>query len=231
MKKVTFYLLLLGSITFQRCDTGKTTGKEAEESKLDSKSNLHASVDIENTASSLDAEWISLFNGKDLDNWTVRGKAEWSVVDGVLVGEGGMGHIYGGPELTDLEVKGEFRLSDQGGGANSGLYFRANEPADNPDGFPPGYEAQICHNQEAHTGWLWKPGSPTGKASALLTKDDEWFSYRVKAEGILIQFWVNNQLVMTYEDDEYKSGRFAIQGHNKGMKIEARKLYYRDLSK
>jgi hypothetical protein len=36
---------------------------------------------------------------------------------------------------------------------------------------------------------------------------------------------------MTYEDDEYKSGHFAIQGHNPGMKIEAKDLVYRNLSK
>ena len=37
------------------------------------------------------SKWISLFNGKDLSGWTVRGKAKWSVQDGVLVGVGGMG--------------------------------------------------------------------------------------------------------------------------------------------
>jgi predicted glycoside hydrolase/deacetylase ChbG (UPF0249 family) len=177
--------------------------------------------------------WISLYNGKNLDGWRVRGTANWSVKDGIMVGQSnaGTGHIYAGPELTDLEVKGMFRLSDQGGGGNSGLYFRANPPEDNPDGYPVGYEAQICHNQEAHTGWLWKPGTPTGKANALLTKNDEWFSMRVRAQGSLIQIWVNNQLVMTYEDEEYQSGFFAIQCHNPGMTIESKELYYRDLTK
>lgn len=178
------------------------------------------------------SEWISLFNGVDLSGWTVRGKAEWNVKDGILIGRSneGRGHIYATPELTDLEVKGMFRLSDQGGGGNSGLYFRANPPEDNPDGFPRGYEAQICHIQDAHTGWLWKPGTPIGKASALLTRDDEWFSMRVKAVGSLIKIWVNDQLVMTYEDDEFKKGYFSIQCHNPGMTIEAKELYYRDLS-
>ncbi len=178
-------------------------------------------------------EWISLFNGKDLDGWTVRGKANWRVKDGIMIGQSdeATGHIYVGPELTDLEVKGMFRLSDQGGGANSGLYFRANPPEDNPDGYPRGYEAQICHNQDAHTGWLWKPGTPTGKAEPLLTKNDEWFSMRVKAVGNLIQIWVNDQLVMSHQDDEYKKGYFAIQCHNPGMTIESRELYYHDLSR
>ena len=54
-------------------------------------------------------EWKSLFNGKNLDGWTVRGKAKWVVKEGVLIGEGENGHIYAAPELTDLEVKGKFR--------------------------------------------------------------------------------------------------------------------------
>src|SRR5690606_5069749 len=119
------------------------------------------------------AEWVALFDGESLNGWTVRGNATWEVVDGALVGrsQGGQGHIYADPVLTDLEVKGTFRIMSEGKDANSGLYFRANPPADNPDGYPNGYEAQICHTQEAHTGWLWKPGTPTGKAEKLLTKD------------------------------------------------------------
>jgi len=183
-----------------------------------------------NNSGNKKGEWISFFNGKDLAGWTIRDKAEWRVEDGVLIGEGARGHIYAGPQLTDLEVKGTFRITDLGKGANSGLYIRANPPADNPDGFPIGYEAQICHNQDAYTGWLWKPGKPTGKATALLTKDGEWLNMRVKAIGSHIQIWVNEQLVMTYDDGEYKKGQFAIQCHNAGMRIEAKDLYYKDLS-
>ncbi len=173
------------------------------------------------------SKWISLFNGKDLTGWFVRGNAKWYVQDGILTGDDGMGHIYTDATATDFEFKGMFRIS--GEKTNSGVYFRAVPPADNPDGFPRGYEAQICHNQDAHTGWLWKPGTPTGKATKLLTSDGEWFSYRIKVVGNKIKFWINNKPVMTYEDDEYKTGHFAIQGHNPGMKIEAKEMYYRNL--
>ena len=176
-------------------------------------------------------KWIALFNGKDLSGWTPHGKATWSVQDGVLVGIGGMGHIYTDATATDFEFKGMFRISEQGAKANSGLYFSANPPADNVDGFPRGYEAQICNKTEAYTGWLWKPGKPTGKATELLTKDGEWFTYRIRAVGEHIQFWINDKPVMTYDDSEYKTGHFAIQGHNPGMKIEAKELFYRDLGK
>lgn len=173
-------------------------------------------------------KWVSLFNGKDLTGWTFHGKATWSVQDGVLVGEGGMGHIYTDANCSDFEVKGDFRVSEKG---NSGFYFRANPPADNPDAFPRGYEAQICNSQDSYTGWLWKPGKPTGKAAELLTKDGEWFTYHIKAVGPHIQFWINDKLVMTYDDSDYKTGHFAIQGHNPGMKIEAKNLFYINLDK
>ena len=177
-------------------------------------------------------EWISLFDGKSLDGWTVRGSATWEVKDGIMVGvsQGGQGHIYASPELTDLEVKGTFRLTPKGRDANSGLYFRANPPAGNPDGYPEGYEAQLCNTQRAFTGWLWKPGTPTGKASARLAKDNEWFTMRVKAVGNMINIWINDTLVTTHSDDEYKRGFFALQCHNEGMIVEAKDLYYRDLA-
>ena len=102
--------------------------------------------------------WVSLFNGKDLQGWFVRGKANWKVQDGVLIGEGGMGHIYTDVTCTDFEAEGEFRITETGAKANSGFYFRANPPEDKPNDFPRGYEAQICNSQDAYTGWLWKPG-------------------------------------------------------------------------
>lgn len=176
-------------------------------------------------------KWISLFNGRDLTGWQVRGKATWSVQEGVLTGVGGMGHLYTDAVATDFEAKGTFRITSQGATANSGFYFRANPPTDNPDGFPRGYEAQICNSGDAFTGWLWKPGKPTGKASELLVKDGEWFNYRIRAVGTHIQIWVNDKLVMTHDDAEYKTGHFALQGHNPGMKIEAKELFYRELGK
>ena len=101
---------------------------------------------------SQESKWISLFNGKDLSGWTARGKATWSVQDGVLTGVGGMGHIYTDATCADFEFKGMFRITEEGAKANSGFYFRANPPADDLDGFPRGYEAQICNSQDAYTG-------------------------------------------------------------------------------
>lgn len=173
------------------------------------------------------SEWVPLFNKKNLDGWFARGKAKWYVKDGIMVGEGGMGHIYTDVEVTDFEVQGTFRISDNG---NSGLYFRANPPKDNPDGWPNGYEAQIDNHQDAHTGWLWKPGNPTAKAKKLITKDNEWFTMKVKMIGDHLQIWVNDELMTEYTDSQFTKGHFAIQGHNPGQTIEIKEIAYRDLS-
>ncbi|NUM53259.1 MAG: DUF1080 domain-containing protein [Candidatus Hydrogenedentes bacterium] len=188
---------------------------------------------LTSAAAAKDKGWAPLITGNTLDGWTVRGSAKWHIEEGVIIGEspGGQGHIYAAPELTDLEVKGTFRVTSQGKTANSGLYFRANPPEGKPDDYPRGYEAQICNSGDAFTGWLWKPGTPTGKASKLLTKDGEWFTMRIKAVGSDISIWVNDVEVTHYHDDEYKKGRFAIQCHNDKMTVEAKELYYRDLSK
>jgi hypothetical protein len=178
-------------------------------------------------ATTSNADWIPLIKANSLDGWFVRGEAKWEVKDGVLIGDGGMGHIYADPVLTDLEIKGKFRVSENG---NSGLYFRANPPENDPNGFPRGYEAQIDNHQDAHTGWIWKPGNPTEKAKKLITKDREWFEMQVKAVGDHIEVWVNGEQMIDFHDSEYTKGHFAIQGHNPGMTIEIKDLVYRDLS-
>jgi len=180
-----------------------------------------------------DDGWIPLIKDNSLDGWTAHGHAKWKIKDGVIIGQspGGQGHLYAAPVVSNLEIKGKFRITSQGKVGNSGLYFRCNPPKDNIDAFPRGYEAQICNHAKAFTGWLWKPGHPTGPASKLLAKDGEWFSMRARAVGDHITIWVNGTKVTDWHDDEYKKGHFAIQCHNDQMTIEAKDLYYKDLDK
>lgn len=185
-------------------------------------------ADTEEKKADSNNEWIKLFNGKNLDNWFVKGKATWEVKDGIMIGDGGMGHIYTNAKAADFIIKGAFKISDNG---NSGLYFRSNPPEDDPDGWPRGYEAQIDNHQDAHTAWLWKPGNPTGKAKELITKDNEWFEMKVQMVGTDMKIWVNDKLMTEFTDTDYSSGHFAIQGHNPGQTIEIKELVYKDLSK
>jgi 3-keto-disaccharide hydrolase len=70
-----------------------------------------ATLVFSSLAAEVQTNWVSLFYGKDLTGWTVRGKAAWSVQRGVLVGVGGMGHIYTDAMCSDFEAKGFGQIS------------------------------------------------------------------------------------------------------------------------
>ena len=57
-------------------------------------------------------------------------------------------------------------------------------------------------------------------------------TYKAKTpRGCFEMFIPNDMKAVLDRITEYKKGHFAIQGHNPGMTIEAKELFYRDLSK
>ena len=72
-----------------------------------------------------DAGWITLFDGKNLDNFDRVGNANWRIVDGVLQADemGGKetSYLVTKNAYTDFEIRAEFWVSDD---ANSGIYMR-----------------------------------------------------------------------------------------------------------
>lgn len=77
--------------------------------------------------SSAGADFVPLFNGKDLTGWKTMGVAGWSVKEeGVLTGEtpagGQVGWLMSEKEFGDYELEFEYRIS---AGSNSGLFLRA----------------------------------------------------------------------------------------------------------
>jgi len=78
-------------------------------------------------ATSLHAqEPVSIFNGHDLDGWTVHGTERWYVEDGELICESGPDAAYGYLRThatdTDFELTLEFKQEADG---NSGVFFRS----------------------------------------------------------------------------------------------------------
>ena len=172
-----------------------------------------------------DKGWVQLFNGKNLDGWVVHpeDKARWSVPDGCIVGEGGVGHLYterGDYENIDYRI--EAKISD---GGNSGQYFRTAIKK----GFPPGYEAQInsTHSDPIRTGSLY--GFKDCEVREMLVKPDEWFTQEVIAEGDHIIIKVNDKVTVDTHKDKYKKGHLALQQHNEGSVVTVRKVEVKEL--
>jgi serine/threonine protein kinase/WD40 repeat protein/phage FluMu protein Com len=168
------------------------------------------------------AEWVPLFNGKDLTGWKLDPlkRGVWKVENGLLVGT--RGHAYLFSERGDYDnfhVRLKAKLN---AGGNSGLFFRT--PFLMPDGFPPGYEAQIENsNHPFPTGSLW----PIQKA----TKDtpiapNTWFEMEVIARDNRITIKINGETSLEYVDKErrYSTGHLAIQCDDEATVIQVESI-------
>ena len=92
------------------------------------------------------AGWVQLFNGRDLTGWKKHPTApgNWTVKDGVLVGNAGLGYLFSEREYGDFHLRAKVKLN---AGGDSGIHFRSQfGPLENYRGLkaPPGYEAQIA---------------------------------------------------------------------------------------
>jgi hypothetical protein len=186
-----------------------------------------------------DGPWTALFNGKDLDGWRTIGGAVWRVEDGAIV----CATPPGGPEGTllttradydDFELEVEARVNP---GGNSGVFFRT-QPGDRGVGgdfWPSCYEAQIAHGSDkAGTGCLYMLMPDTAyvlqPGREMPSKDGEWFTVRVLAQGPRMRTWVNGRPVAEADDCKFRRGGIGLQAHKIGgavCRIEVRAVRVR----
>ncbi len=110
----------------------------------------------------LSSAQISLFNGKDLDGWTIHGTELWYVEDGLLVCESGPDKAYGylstNAFYDDFELTLEFKQEANG---NSGVFIRSTVEGTKVSGWqvevaPPGSDTGGIYESYGR-GWLIKP--------------------------------------------------------------------------
>ena len=192
-----------------------------------------------------------IFNGKDLTGWSQQ-DGYFSVKDGVITGESTPGHlckpnhhlVYTAEELTDFELRAEFRLSK---GANSGIQLRCAPQfiGDN------GYQADM-NGGGNYVGFLYHPKQhlvgergadvviddagkkkvtrfADGKTLQKLYRTEQWNNIRVKVEGRTITVWINGVRTTSVEDPREAffpaKGHIALQLHQgPPMKVEFRNL-------
>lgn len=160
-----------------------------------------------------DAEFISLFNGKDLTGWKSNEENPgcFTVVDGQLKVSGGRAHLFymgdgGEPAIKNFELKLKAKTQP---GANSGVYFHTNYQA---EGWPTqGFECQVnsTHKDPKKTGSLYGVVNvlalaegqkvPAGslenhKVDKAPSTDGEWFNYRIRVKGRKITIRVNGEI-------------------------------------
>ena len=185
-------------------------------------------------------EWLSLFNGKNLDGWQVgENESTFSVEDGTIKVAGDRAHLFyigpiGNHDFKNFEFKAAVMTKP---GANSGIYIHTEYQE---KGWPmKGYEVQVNNSQED-----WKR---TGSLYGIVdikenyARDNEWYTEYIKVEDNRIIVKINDIVVVDYTQPEnpkrtdgeknrvLKSGTFALQGHDPGSIVNYKDILVRPL--
>ena len=160
-----------------------------------------------------EAGWVTLFDGKNLNNWNPIGSANWRLEDGVVVADKGDGFLVSKNDYTDFQLKAEFWVDAD---ANSGIFIRCTNP--NKMGGA-SYEVNI---------WDTRPDPSYGtgaivnlaKVNPMPRAGGKWNVYEITAKGSALTVTLNGQKTVDgAQDAKFPSGRIALQ-HGLGVKDE-----------
>ena len=180
----------------------------------------------------------SLFNGKDLTGWRVipGSKSKFEVKEEVIQVTGGRGFLETEKPYADFIFQAD--AITHGDELNSGYFFRTIQGTEQaPDN---GYEVQIHNGMEEGD-----PNRPnnfgTGaifrrvKARRVISKDHEWFTTTLVADGPHLSVWVNGYAVTDWTDTRpphenprkglrTEAGHITLQGHDPTTDLSFRNL-------
>jgi len=193
-----------------------------------------------------EGEWISLFNGKNLDGWKAsENPKSFHVKDGMIVCDGPRSHLFytGYPENADFknfEFKAEVMTRP---GANSGIYFHTRFQE---NGWPEkGFEVQVNNTHRGEGNY--RERKKTASLYAIrnvykqLVPDDQWFTLRFRIEDRRVRVWLDEILVVDTVEPQapfrapdlagrlLSSGTFALQCHDPKSTVCFRGLFVKPL--
>jgi len=170
---------------------------------------------------------ISLFNGENLNGWTIEGKEKWYVEDNLLVCETvskkDFGYLISNKKYKNFELNLEFKHETIG---NSGVFLHVDyNNNDTIKGWqveigPPGHKTAGIHKYDK--GWLSIPDA--SKDSVL--RMGEWNSMKIQVHNSMLITWLNGIKMASTIDPELHttSGYIALQIRDKNAKIKWRAI-------
>ncbi len=175
----------------------------------------------------------SLFNGENLDGWTIYGTEKWYVEKGLLVCESGPDKAYGylatNKHYKNFELTLDFKQEANG---NSGVFIRSTVDGTTVSGWqvevaPPGFDTGGVYESYGR-GWLIKPDPEKDKA----LKMGEWNTMKIRVDGDTITSWLNGTQMIKLSDEIIGAGEgsVALQIHDGGgIKVKWRNLMITEL--
>jgi hypothetical protein len=174
-----------------------------------------------------------IFNGKDLNGWTVHGTEKWYVKGGELICESGPDKQYGYLS-TDKKYKNfvlELKFKQEANG-NSGVFIRSGIEGTKING----WQVEVAP-LNMHTGgiyesygreWLIQPKPEDEK----VLKPGEWNTMKIEANGDVVTSWLNGRQMVTIKDEKIGKGEgfIALQIHSGGgIKVRWKDLMIKEL--
>jgi 3-keto-disaccharide hydrolase len=166
--------------------------------------------------------WTTLFDGKNIDAFNKVGDANWTIADGVLQADKGMGgYLVTKQPYTDFEIRAEFWVDTP---ANSGIFIRCDNPQ--MPGAEACYEVNIFDTRP-------DPAYGTGaivnvaKVATPIKAGGKWNTYEIRAQGAHLTVTLNGMKTADVQDTKHARGPFALQygaGVVKFRKVEVRPL-------
>jgi 4-hydroxy-4-methyl-2-oxoglutarate aldolase len=201
-------------------------------------------------------EWVSLFDGKTLNGWSVHsGFAKYRVEDGAIVGT----TVKGSPntflctdrEYADFSLEFEVRLDPK---LNSGVQIRSRiaeaekvfvfsgqngEPQRRV--IPPdrvyGYQVEIAAEKAGSSGSIYDEArrafmlfsTRSDPAAGKAFKDGQWNKFRIECKGDRIKTWVNDIPCSDLRDGMTSRGIIGLQVHGVGKDASAYQVCWRNI--
>ena len=156
--------------------------------------------------------WVTLFDGKNLDNFDKVGDANWRIEDGAVVADKGNGFLVTKNTYTDYQIRAEFWVDSD---ANSGIFIRCTDPE--KIGSATAYEVNIWDTRPDPT---YGTGAivDVGKVNPMPKAAGKWNVYEITAKGSTFTVTLNGQKTVDgAQDAKFATGRVALQ-HGLGVK-------------
>ena len=170
--------------------------------------------------------WVNLFDGSNLNNFTLLGAGNWRLQDGYaqadLAGGPGSSFLVSKKSYKDFHLRAEFWVDET---ANSGIFIRCTNPKD--VGTKTAYEVNIYDTRP-------DPSYGTGaivdvaKVSPMPRAGNQWSTMEIIAQGPRMTVIFNGKVTVDgVQDSKFGAGPIALQygqGVVKFRKVEVKEL-------
>ncbi|MEU9332524.1 ThuA domain-containing protein [Streptomyces sp. NPDC048290] len=179
-------------------------------------------------------DYRKIFNGQTLNGWKQAGPGKFTVSNGTLVSEGGMGLLwYQAKELKSYSLKLDWKMR---GDDNSGIFVGFPASDDPWSAVTKGYEIQIDATDapDRTTGSVYSFKSANIKArDQVLRPPGQWNSYEIKVQGERLQVFLNGVKINDFTNkDPQRSltdGYIGLQNHGAADQVSFRNIQLKEL--